>query len=72
MSATANVTSGAPPAAASRSSGDVSWLNASLPHGNPPNGARSRSASCAVHTAATAGTHAHAAVRAQPARAAAG
>ena len=52
MSATANVTSGAPPAAASRSSGDVSWLNASRPHGNPPNGARSRSASCAVHSSA--------------------
>ena len=41
----ANVTSGAPPSAAYRSSGESPWLNASRPHGKPPNGVRSRSAS---------------------------
>ena len=51
-SATAKVTSGAPPSAASRSSGESSWLNASRPHGNPPNGVRSRSASCPTHSSA--------------------
>ena len=49
--ATANVTSGAPPSAASRSSGESPWLNASRPHGKPPNGVRSRSASCSTHSA---------------------
>ena len=48
--ATAKVTSGAPPNTASRSPGASPWLNASRPHGNPPNGARSRSASCAIQS----------------------
>ena len=55
--ATANVTSGAPPSAASRSSGESPWLNASRPHGNPPNGARSRSASCATHSSPVTSGH---------------
>ncbi len=48
--ATPNVTSGAPPSAASRSSGESAWLNASRPHGKPPNGVRSRSASCSTQS----------------------
>ncbi len=57
-SATANVTSGAPPSAARRSSGDSSWLNANRPHGNPPNGVRSRSASCPTQSSPVTAGHA--------------
>ena len=46
VSATAKVTSGAPPSAANQRSGESGWLKASRPHGKPPNGSRSRSASC--------------------------
>ncbi len=42
---------GAPPSAANQRSGDSAWLNASRPHGNPPKGSRSRSASCSTHAA---------------------
>ena len=53
----ANVTSGAPPSTASRSAGASPWLNASRPHGNPPNGARSRSASCATQSSPVSSGH---------------
>ena len=51
--ATTKVTSGAPPSAANQRSGDSAWLKASRPHGNPPNGSRSRSASCSTQAAPT-------------------
>jgi hypothetical protein len=51
--ATAAVTSGAPPSEASGVNGPSAWLNASRPQGNPPNGARPRSASWPTQTAAT-------------------
>ena len=35
------------------------WLNASRPHGNPPNGARSRSASCGTQSSPVSSGHAH-------------
>ena len=55
--ATAKVTSGAPPRAANRSSGESPWLNATRPHGKPPNGVRSRSASCATHSTPVTSGH---------------
>ena len=48
----ANDSSGAPPTAATGSSGPSGWPNATRPHGNPPNGTRARSASTPTHTAA--------------------
>ena len=51
-SATPKVTAGAPPSAARWTSGESAWLNASRAQGNPPNGVRSRSASCATHSRA--------------------
>ena len=53
-SATANVSSGVPPIAAQPLVGAVAWLIASLPHGKPPHGQRSLSASSATHQPATA------------------
>src|SRR5215468_915384 len=52
-SATANVSSGAPPTAAQPRVGASAWLIASRPHGKP-HGQRSRSASAATHQPATA------------------
>ena len=52
--ATRNVSSGAPPTAAQPAVGAEAWLIASLPHGKPPHGQRSRSASAATHQPATA------------------
>ncbi len=57
MPATAVVTSGDPPSAASGVSGVSAWLKASFPHGKPPKGTRARTASCATHTAATHNGH---------------
>jgi hypothetical protein len=51
-SATAAVTSGAPPSGANQRSGESAWLNAHRPHGKPPNGNRSRSASSVTQAAA--------------------
>ena len=53
-SATANVSTGVPPIAAQPLVGAVAWLIASLPHGKPPHGQRSLSASSATHQPATA------------------
>src|SRR5215469_18213702 len=53
-SATANVSTGAPPIAAQPLVGAVAWLIASLPHGKPPHGQRSLNASSATHQPATA------------------
>ena len=55
--ATANVTSGAPPSAANRSAGESPWLNASRPHGKPPNGIRSRRASWPTQSTPVASGH---------------
>ncbi len=56
--ATAKVSSGCPPSAANQRSGESAWLNASRPHGKPPNGARSRTASSSTHAAPIhAGAH---------------
>jgi hypothetical protein len=57
VTATTNVTIGAPPSTATRSTGASPWLNANRPHGNPPNGARSRSASCATHSSPVSTGH---------------
>jgi hypothetical protein len=71
-SAVANVTSGAPPYADSQASGDSAWANASRPQGKPPNGPRSRAASCATHSAAAhSGQPGSRAVTASPAPSAA-
>ena len=51
-STVANDSSGAPPTAATGSSGPSGWPNATRPHGNPPKGVRARSASTPTHTAA--------------------
>ena len=56
-SATAKVTSGAPPSGANHFSGDSAWLNAHRPHGKPPNGNRSRTASSVTQSAATPTGH---------------
>src|ERR1700749_2721025 len=53
-SATANVSSGAPPIPAQPRVGAVAWLIASLPHGKPPHGQRSLNASSATPQPATA------------------
>ena len=50
--ATAKLTSGTPPYAASDSSGPSVWLSPSRPQGKPPKGARPRSASWPTHSAA--------------------
>ena len=47
-----NDSSGAPPTAATGSSGPSGWPKATRPHGKPPNGTRDRSASAPTHTAA--------------------
>src|SRR5271165_4638629 len=58
-SATANVSSGAPPIAAQPLVGAVAWLIAILPQGKPPHGQRSLNASSAIHAyQATLSTHA--------------
>ena len=51
--ATAKVTAGAPPSAASRPNGESAWLKASRTQGKPPYGMRSRSASWATQASAT-------------------
>ena len=51
-SATASVTAGAPPRAASGVSRLSPWLKASRPQGKPPNGTRSRAASSSTHSGA--------------------
>src|ERR1022692_3292033 len=53
-SARTKVSSGGPPIAAQRDVGAPAWLIASRPHGNPPHGNRSRTASWATHQPATA------------------
>src|SRR5690606_12028910 len=58
VTATANVTSGAPPTAANRSVGASPWLNASRPRGNRPKGVRPRSASWATHWSPVTAGHA--------------
>ncbi len=49
QSATAKLTSGAPPSAASGVNGEEVLANARRPHGKPPSGTRSRAHSCATH-----------------------
>jgi hypothetical protein len=51
-STAANDSSGAPPTAATGSSGPSGWPNATRPHGNPPKGTRARTASTPTQTAA--------------------
>src|SRR5215475_12753708 len=53
-SAITNVSAGVPPIAAHSLVGALAWLIASLPHGKPPHGQRSLSASSATHQPATA------------------
>src|SRR5215471_10545947 len=53
-SAITNVSAGVPPIAAQPLVGALAWLIASLPHGKPPHGQRSLSASSATHQPATA------------------
>src|SRR5215469_12600428 len=53
-SAITNVSAGVPPIAAHPLVGALAWLIASLPHGKPPHGQRSLSASSATHQPATA------------------
>ena len=57
VNATRKVNTAVPPHHAAGSHGASAWLNASLPHGQPPKGTRSRNASCPTHTAATQTGH---------------